>query len=249
MNHSPPFQLIAHRGFSAVAPENTLAAMGAALETGVEAVEFDVQTAACGTPVLFHDAMLGRTTNGVGPLRRRPLAQLKGLDAGSWFSADFAQERIPTLAEALESISGRVQQVYQDIKGYREMEDLDRMVNLTRTAGMDDLTVFVTSDWVIMNRLRQVAPDIQRAYLVDEPDRFSNALDRAAVDEGSILSLDVRLARAFPQGLAEARDAGVELMTWTVDDVETAAWALSEGFRRIVTNQVTVLMDWRAALS
>lgn len=246
MSNSASFQLIAHRGFSAEAPENTLAALEAALEAGVEAVEFDVQTAACGTPVLFHDAMLGRTTNGVGPLRRRPLAHLKVLDAGSWFDAGYSGETIPTLTEALELLSGRVQQVYQDIKGYREMEDLDRMVKLTRRAGMDGVTIYTSSDWVIMNRLRQVAPEIRRAYLVSEADRFSDALDRAVVDDDSFLSLDVRLARELPEGLAEARKAGVELMTWTVDDPEAAAWALSQGIRRIVTNQVTMLMDWRA---
>ncbi len=248
MIETPQLQLIAHRGFSAVAPENTLAALEAAVQAGVEALEFDVQTAACGTPVVFHDVMLGRTTNGVGPVRRRPLAQLKALDAGSWFDPKYAGERIPTLSEALRSVAGRVQQVFQDVKGYREMEDLDRMVKLTREAGMENATVFTASDWVIMNRLRQVAPEIRRAYLVEDPERFPNALDRAAVDEGSLLSLDVDLARRSPERLEEARGAGVEVMVWTVDDTDTAAWAAVSGIHRIFTNQVKTLMEWRSSL-
>ena len=78
-------EIIAHRGYSAVAPENTLAAVERALEAGADAVEWDVHVAACGTPVLIHDASLGRTTNGFGPVRRRSLSQLQALDAGSWF--------------------------------------------------------------------------------------------------------------------------------------------------------------------
>ena len=87
-------EIIAHRGYSARAPENTLAAIDAAVRAGADAVEWDVQIASCGTPVLFHDAHLGRTSNGVGPVRRRTLGQLRLLDAGSWFSAEFAEERI-----------------------------------------------------------------------------------------------------------------------------------------------------------
>lgn len=247
MIQPPSVQLIAHRGYSAVAPENTLAALEAALAAGADAVEFDLQTAACGTPVLFHDPMLGRTTNGVGPLRRRPLAHLKALDAGSWFGPEFAHEKIPTLEEALTLLEGRAQEVHLDIKGYREMEDLDRMAALVLARRPGDSTVLVSSDWVVLNRFRQVAPDLRRGYLVEDPDRFSEAVDRAVVDEGSILSVAVELAGQQPEGLREAREAGVELMTWTVDDADTADWALSAGFRRITTNQVEALKEWRAS--
>ena len=68
-------EIIAHRGFSARAPENTLSAMDAAISAGADALEWDVQVAACGTPVLFHDSHLGRTSNGVGPLRRRVMCR------------------------------------------------------------------------------------------------------------------------------------------------------------------------------
>ena len=74
-------EVIAHRGYSSRAPENTLAAIDLAIEAGADAIEFDVHTAGDGNPVLFHDPMLGRTTNGVGPVRRRTIEQLKNLDA------------------------------------------------------------------------------------------------------------------------------------------------------------------------
>jgi glycerophosphoryl diester phosphodiesterase len=238
-------QIIAHRGYSARAPENTLAALDAALEAGVDAVEFDLRTAACGTPVLFHDPMLGRTTNGVGPLGRRPVGHLKALDAGEWFGAAFKDERIPTQEEALQHVAGRVHRVFQDIKGYREMEDLDRMVEITRKTNMAGATVFVSSDWVVMNRLRLVAPEIQRAYLVEEAAAFPEALDRAVVDEGSLMSLEVGFALGNPGGVQEAIENEVDLVSWTVNDRESATQLVNLGIHGITTDEVTELLSWR----
>jgi len=241
-------EIIAHRGYSARAPENTLSALEAALQTGVRAVEFDVRTAACGTPVLFHDPLLGRTTNGVGPLHSRPLAQLKALDAGSWFASRFAGETIPTQEEALDQLRGRVERVYQHIKGYREMEDLDRMVSVTRRTGMADSTVFVSSNWSILNRLRGVAPEIMRGYTVEEAATLSSAMERAAADPGSLLSIEVGVALADPERIRGAVEKGMELMTWTVDDPEQAQMALDLGVSHIVSNEVESLLAWRAGV-
>jgi len=249
MNSRPTPEIIAHRGFSARAPENTLSAMEAAIETGVESVEFDLRIAACGTPVLFHDPMLGRTTNGVGPLQRRPLPHLKALDAGSWFGSEFSGERVPTLEEALAELKGRVFRVYQDIKGYREIEDLDRIVDITREKEMAGATVFISSDWVILNRLRRIAPEIQRAYLVEALDNLPEAMDRAIVDEGSLLDLEIGLAQANPEGVQEALRAGVEVMAWTVDDLAEASAAVELGISRLTTNEVEQLLAWRFGLT
>jgi glycerophosphoryl diester phosphodiesterase len=241
-------QIIAHRGYSAKAPENTLAALAAAIEAGADAVEFDVQTAGCGTPVLFHDPMLSRTTNGVGPLRRRPLGHLRALDAGSWFGSEFSGQSIPSQEEALSLLSGRVSRVYQDIKGYREMEDLDRMVTITRNSGMAEASIFVSSDWIILNRLKQSGPEIQRAYLVGDANTFPEALDRAAVDEGSFISVEVGVALDHPHGVREALESGIELVTWTVNDPDVAQKALEVGIPRITTDEVESLLEWKSSL-
>ncbi len=241
-------EIVAHRGFSARAPENTLAALEAAIRAGAESVEVDVQTAACGTPVLFHDSMLGRTTNGVGPLGRRPLGQLRALDAGSWFGTDFAGEKIPTLEQALLHLRGRVQHVYLDIKGYREMEDLDRLVEITHSAAMAEECVFLSGDWVVLNRLRSVAPGLHRAYLVGDESTLQQALDRAVIDEGSLLDVEAGVALARPDAIQEALAEGVEVMTWTVDEVHVAAQAWEAGITRITSNEVEKLLAWRASL-
>lgn len=128
------------------------------------------------------------------------------------------------------------------------MEDLDRMVTITRRAGLAEITVFVSSDWVVLNRLRREAPDIQRAYLAESGDTFPNALDRSVVDEGSLLSVEIGFAMANPQAVAEAVGTGVELVTWTVNDPADAARAVAQGIYRITTNEVEALLAWKGAL-
>lgn len=92
---------IAHRGASQLAPENTLAALTAAKKAGATWVECDIQLTKDGVPVILHDTTLNRTTNGRGKLLDIALSKLKTLDAGSWFSKSFQDERVPTLPEWL----------------------------------------------------------------------------------------------------------------------------------------------------
>lgn len=100
-------KVIGHRGAAGHAPENTLVGLRKAHELGARWVEFDVMLTAEGTPVLFHDETLERTTNGVGRLADHRWEDLRGLDAGSWFSPAFRGERIPSLHQAL-AVLGRL---------------------------------------------------------------------------------------------------------------------------------------------
>jgi glycerophosphoryl diester phosphodiesterase len=100
--------ILAHRGASLEAPENTLAAFKLAINQGADGVELDARLSADGEVVVFHDEFVGRTTNGKGRVNRHSLEELKKLDAGSWFSSDFAGEKIPTLREVFEYFNGRV---------------------------------------------------------------------------------------------------------------------------------------------
>lgn len=95
----PP--VIAHRGASAYAPENTLVAFTKAAQMGVRWVEFDVMQSACGEVVVFHDDTLERTTSGAGYLHQTSFAYLNSLDAGRWFHPQFSGEKIPSLKQVL----------------------------------------------------------------------------------------------------------------------------------------------------
>jgi glycerophosphoryl diester phosphodiesterase len=102
----PPW-IIAHRGFRAKYPENTLIAFQAALDAGVTMIELDVTHTRDGRLVVMHDITLDRTTNGRGPVNGYFLKELKKLDAGSWFNPVFARQHVPELEEVLELVNGR----------------------------------------------------------------------------------------------------------------------------------------------
>lgn len=100
--------ILAHRGASRTAPENTLAAFRLAQELGADGIEMDVKLTSDGEVVVLHDETLDRTTNGRGLLKKVSLAEVKKLDAGLWFSPDFAGQRIPTLAEVFETFGSSI---------------------------------------------------------------------------------------------------------------------------------------------
>jgi len=100
--------IIAHRGYRARYPENTLVAFQAALDAGVQMIELDVALSRDRKLVVIHDATLERTTNGKGAVRDHTLAQLKRLDAGGWFHPRFAGEHLPELSEVLDLADGEV---------------------------------------------------------------------------------------------------------------------------------------------
>jgi glycerophosphoryl diester phosphodiesterase len=238
-------EIIAHRGYSAVAPENTAAALERALEAGADAVEVDVHVAACGTPVLIHDASLGRTTDGFGPVRRRTLGQLEALDAGSWFSAEFAGEPIPTLAGALARLKGRVGRVYAEVKGYRELEDLDRMVRIARDADLAYDTVFISLDWGVLDRIADRDETVGIAYVVDDRRRWDEAVERAAPDRRALIDVDHRIVLSEPGLVDAARRRNVETAVWTVNDATEAEALARAGVTRFTTDQVSRLLAWR----
>lgn len=103
-----PSWIIGHRGYPANYPENTLAAFEAAIEAGAIMIELDVMLSRDRKVVVIHDAALDRTTNGKGAVADLTLAELKQLDAGSWFNKQFADQKIPELSEVLDLVNSRV---------------------------------------------------------------------------------------------------------------------------------------------
>lgn len=241
-------EIIAHRGYSAAAPENTLAAVEAAIEAGADAVEFDLHVTRDGVPVLFHDATLERTTNGAGALCAHSYEDLRALDAGSWFSPTFAGEAVPSLAEALACTGDRVKRVYPEVKGYRDEEDLDHMVDLVVEHGIEDRTVFISMDWRALERMREHRSTVRLGYIVEKASRATEGLALAAGDPLALLDFKAALLLDDPALAARARAADVDLAVWTVDDPAQAAALLALGVRRITSNRVRELLDWKAAL-
>lgn len=138
--------VIAHRGASAYRPENTLAAFQHAIEQGADWFELDCTVARDLSVVVIHDDTLDRTTSGTGPIADLTLAQIRDLDAGSWFAAEYAGEPLPTLAESLDLAKGKIG-VYCEIKNSdndsKLMKDiLDELADVdVRTPDTDALVI------------------------------------------------------------------------------------------------------------
>ena len=227
-----------------MAPENTLASLEAAVIAGCHSVEFDLHVASCGTPVLFHDASLARTTDGLGMVSRHSLAELQALDAGKWFASEFAGEQIPSFAEALAALKGRVYRIYPEIKGFRDREDLDRMVGLVRQAGVSASTTFISLDWNSLDHIRGQDPDLGIGFIVDKAERCDAALERAMGDRMSILDFSHKVALENRSIVEQARQAGIDVAAWTVNDPEEATRLRETGVTRFTTDQVQRLLDW-----
>ncbi len=237
-------EIIGHRGYAARAPENTLVSIEAALSAGAHAVEFDVRVAGCGTPVLFHDETLDRTTDGDGPVVGRTVEQLRTLDAGSWFDPEFTGERIPTLTEALDRVAGRARHIYPEVKGIREPSDVDGMVRLVRDRAMSDRTTFISIDWSILDRVRAQDALVRIGFIVVSADLFDEALSLASADPAAVLDLDLEIALDDPSVVRRATDEGVEVVTWTVNEPEEASRLRQAGVTGFTTDHVERLLEW-----
>ena len=121
-------KIIAHRGYSGQFPENTLAAFAGALDIGADYIELDVQLSKDGQVVILHDDSLKRTTGVDGKVSDFTYEELAGLDAGAWFDASFAGEKIPTLEEALTLIRDTQCGVYLELKDIGQVEGFEEAV-------------------------------------------------------------------------------------------------------------------------
>jgi len=164
----------AHRGASRLAPENTIAAFEKALALGAPGIELDVQMTSDGHLVVFHDFTLDRTTNGSGPLKDHTWASLRTLDAGEWFSPEFAGTEIPQFEAVLNTLRHRaIINVELKPNSLGDVGFEKTVVSEIRNQHMEDDVVFTSFDHVAIHRIKAVAPDIAAivtcgARLVDE---------------------------------------------------------------------------------
>ena len=159
--------LFAHRGSSAHAPENTLAAFELAIRQGIPAIELDATLCADGHVVVIHDETVNRTTGESGVVRHMPLAALKELDAGSWFAPAFKGEKIPTLAEVFETVGKRIF-INVEIKNYDSpLDDLPaRIASLVQKYDLANRLLFSSFNPVALLRVGRLLPQVPRGLLV-----------------------------------------------------------------------------------
>jgi len=164
--HFPSPMVFAHRGASALAPENTLSAFQLALDSGSHGIEFDVKLTGDGEVIIHHDQTLDRTTNGSGDIRRFTLDQIKRLDAGSKFNPQFSGERIPTLRDLFELLGNKLI-LNIELTNYASPGDdlVVRVVSLVRQYHLQDSILF--SSFLPGNLIlaRRLCPEVPNGLL------------------------------------------------------------------------------------
>ncbi|MDF2444622.1 MAG: glycerophosphoryl diester phosphodiesterase [Subtercola sp.] len=248
-------RVIAHRGNSSVAPENTIAAFDAALAAGADAIEVDLQLTADGVAVVIHDDRLDRTTDLVGLVAESDARSLAAADAGSWFGPAFAGTRVPTFddlvawAVAHPSIGWLL-----EFKGRWEERSLVPELDKVRLAGMVARTVVQGFDVETVRALGAAAPDFRLELLVHElPAAAAAAAAAVATAELVRLLGEVGAAGCNPSGLllvehphltADLRAAGFSVTPWTLDEPRHWELAAAAGVEGIITNRPGELVAW-----
>lgn len=235
--------LIAHRGYSAIAPENTLPAFDAAIEAGADALEFDLQETVEGIPVVFHDYDLERTTDGRGWIGETTLAALEVLDAGSWFAPAFSGTRVPTLEEALDHLRSRIgdRTLYIEVKAGLSRRAVRETLRLVNGSGLADQSTLISFDWWALHLVRKIAPDQRIGFLVNTPAEFYGALLRATEAGRALVDCNYSILLDDPTKAARAHELGIELAVYTVDRPEDAVQLAELGVGGVTTNEVARL--------
>jgi len=232
LDHRRPL-VIAHRGASGEAPEHTMAALELALAQGADVIEIDVHMSADGYPVLFHDDTLERTTNGRGLVREKTLAELKSLDAGSWFAQRFAGQRILTLEEVVAWVRGKVPLAIEIKNLPHRYRGIEASVSgiLERANALREHEVF-SFDHVSAKRFKSREPALLTGVCY-----HADVLDHVALAKAANATvLHPGLNDMRPDALREAHAAGLIVFPWTADSAEEIQGLAALGVDGITTN-------------
>lgn len=211
-----PFQSIAHRGASFYAPENTMAAFQKAVDLGFDFIEFDVRLSKDGHLVVIHDADVQRTTDGMGYIRDLTVQEIKMLDAGSWYSSEFTNERIPLLEEVLKQFGGKIGLLIE-MKSSENQPQLTKLLSDTLVKYIDNgvkpSTLKVQSFNINeIKKFHELTPTISSGILLEKP---LNILHFQTYSQfASFLSVNHHLLSKSI--IHQAKQYGFDIFSWTI---------------------------------
>lgn len=233
---SRPF-VIAHRGASADAPENTIAAFELALQQGADGLALDVHLSSDEQPVVIHDFTLERTTDGAGPVSERSVRELKRLDAGGWLDRRFRGQRVQTLQEVLERFRDRAR-FWIELKGgsalYPGIEE--RVVSMVEIYDVVDRVLVQSFDHAAIIRLRALNREIPVGALVAQA-----PLEPALLRPETVSAICPGAHVLTEALLAEIRRAGLDCFVWTVNEPAQMDRLVGWGVSGIITDRPGLL--------
>lgn len=248
----PPL-VLGHRGASGDAPENTLVAFELALRQGADGVEFDVHLSSDGVPVVIHDTRLARTTSSRGRVYRHTFAQLRKLDAGSWFNrrfpararSRFVDRKIPSLAEVLDWVRARGCLAFLEIKQprllYPDIEE--KVLEAIHHAGVGERTTVISFHLPTLRRLRTLDPQISVGIDFVRPLWALRHAKRLTA--GTILPHWAATTRRL---IRRAHRCGFRVIVWGLDEPLGMRRRLLDGADGIITRYPAMLRAIRDSL-
>lgn len=239
-----PAFVAGHRGDRAHFPENTIPALQGVLDSDFDFVETDIRLSLDGVPVLMHDIDVDRTSNGSGLVSELTLEQLKSLDAGSWYSPDFAQLQIPTLDEFLAIFQNSKKKAMLELKDIWTPDQVRIVIALIYAHGVQDRVIFEAFDFETLESLQAAAPVFPRViiqrFLPSDPVGLANRFGAIAVLT-SMTSLE-----SDPGAVRALHDAGLGIVLYTLNKKDRWSEALALGVDGIITDKPSSLDKWIA---
>jgi glycerophosphoryl diester phosphodiesterase len=234
--------LIAHRGGSFEAPENTMAAFRHAIGLGMRFVELDVQMSSDGELMVIHDETLDRTTDGAGEVRDYTFEELRQLDAGARFAPEYAGERIPTLREVLELCVPEGVGVVIELKSpdlYRGMEEkVAALVGEMWLRGAENIWC-ISFNHNAIRRMRNLDAALPLGYLYEWNEESFIAPD----DVVQAVCPYFRTALTYPEQVAEAHRLGKFVFVYTVDEAEDIRLLIEAAIDGMVSDRPGMLLE------
>jgi len=246
----PATEIVAHRGASADAPENTLASFNLAWEQKADAIELDIYLTSDGKIICIHDKDTLRTTGKNLLVAGSTLAQLQALDAGTWKDARWKEERMPTLAEAIATIPAG-KRVFIEIKTDEKLiPELQRVI--TASGRPVEQFVIISFNYEALEMARPVFPNIPLLWIIGaKKDKVTGKKSYPPLDplveKARTARLDgLDLHYEFPldaAAVAKVKGAGLKLAVWTVDDPAAAKKLAALGVEAITTDKPAFLRE------
>lgn len=239
-----PAFIAGHRGDRASAPENTMAAFEAAFASDLEFVETDVQLTADGVPILMHDDTVDRTTNGTGAVAELTLAELRALDAGSWYAPEFAGTRVPLFEEFVDALAGTRKKALVELKGYWSPEGIRTVLDAIYLRGVQNRVVFGSFNLTTIAHLAHTAPAIPRVII--KRDLPEDPVSLVRYYEAIAVLTTVTSLENDPQAVERMHAAGYGVLVYTLNSEKRWSEALAYGVDGIVTDKPSKLDGWIA---
>ncbi len=232
--------VIAHRGASADAPENTLSAFRLAWKQGADAVEMDLWPTRDGRIAVIHDADLRRVAGSRSKVSALDASELKKFDVGAWKDEQWAGERVPLLDEVLSSVpeTGRV---FLELKGGPDM--LPELKRCIARSGLGAARICIIAfDRRLLMESKKLLPEVEHAWVIDRPLILSFVEVVKAAASSGLDGLDFEASWPLDRArVDEAHRAGLKVYIWTVDDLGIARHLAAAGIDGITTNRPALL--------